>query len=104
MQRRYIDWEKTGKNLQLLRCDNINLRRNVCRENRYELGECEGDCETCRFDMDSSISRTELARVFSVSESVIFNWESGKTPVSVEDLLFYAEITGRGIDEILIFA
>ena len=102
-ERQYIDWEKTGKNLQLLRNDSIDLRRYVCRALRYEKQECSGACETCRFDMDNSISRTELARVFHVSENVIFNWETGKTPVSLEDMLFYCRIAQVQLSEIVVF-
>ena len=84
-QRKCIDWTKTGKNLQLLRRDNIALRRFVCRTLNLDKGDCDGMCETCRYEMDNSISRVELSRIFLVSESVIFNWESGKTPVSLPD-------------------
>lgn len=102
-KRKYIDWKKTGKNLQLLRNDNISLRRYVCSELRRDDGNCSGECETCRYDMDSSISRPELASVFHVSESVIFNWENGKTPVSLEDMLFYCQIADVELKEILVF-
>jgi len=101
--RRYIDWQKTGKNLQLLRNDNIELRRYVCSTLNRSKGDCDGKCLTCKYDMDSNISRPELAHVFNVSESVIFNWESGKTPVGVEDLLFYCEIAKVKLEDILVF-
>ena len=101
--RRTIDRKKTGRNLQLLREDDIELRRFVCRALRKELGECDGNCPDCRFDMDNHISRNELAKVFNVSESVICNWESGRTMIGVEDLLFYAQITGKTLDDILVF-
>lgn len=103
MERKQIDWKKTGKNLQLLRNDNLTLRRNVCSTLRRDEGNCSGECETCRYDMDSSISRPELAAVFHVSESVIFNWETGKTPVSLEDMLFYCQIADVELNEILVF-
>lgn len=100
---RYIDWKKTGKNLELLRNDNKRLRRYVCSALRRDEGNCSGECETCKFDMDSSISRPELASVFHVSESVIFNWERGKTPVSLENMLFYCQIAEVDLKEIIVF-
>lgn len=103
MERRMVDWTKTGRNLQLLRNDNIDLRRTVCRELNLDKGECSGECETCRFEMDKSISRAELAKVFSVSESVIFNWESGKTPVSIEDILLYCDVCKADLWDIIVF-
>lgn len=103
MERRTVDWAKTGRNLQLLRNDNIDLRRTVCRELNLDKGECSGECSTCRFEMDKSISRAELAKVFSVSESVIFNWESGKTPVSIEDILLYCEVCKVDLWDIIVF-
>lgn len=102
-ERKYIDWTKTGKSLLLLRNDNLNLRRYVCRANRYHMMECTGACETCRFDMDNSISRAELASVFHVSENVIFNWENGRTPVSLEDMLFYCQIARVELSELIVF-
>ena len=101
--RKYIDWKKTGKNLQLLRNDNLNLRRYVCSQLNFQKGNCSGACNDCKYDMDSTISRAELARVFNVSESVVFNWENGKTPVSLEDVLFYCEITNVGMQEIVVY-
>ena len=106
--RRYIDWKKTGYNLQLLRNDNIDLRRYVCNainESKPDKEKrlCSGDCESCKFEMDRSISRVELAQVFNVSESVIFNWEIGKTPVSLEDMLFYCAIAKVALDDIIFF-
>jgi len=62
-QRKCIDWTKTGKNLQLLRRDNIALRRFVCRTLNLDKGDCDGMCETCRYEMDNSISRVELSRI-----------------------------------------
>lgn len=103
MQRQYINWIKTGKNLQLLRNDNINLRRYTCRALNYDKGECSGECADCKFDMDSNISRVELAKIFNVSESVIFNWENGKTPVSLEDMLFYCQITQLNLFDIIVY-
>ena len=98
-----IDWRKTGKNLQLLRSDNLSLRRKVCASFRLERGNCDGNCAACKYDMDTSISRAELALVFHVSESVIFNWENGKTPVSLEDLLFYGKIAEVDLKDVVVF-
>lgn len=102
-KRKYIDWKKTGKHLQLLRNDSLNLRRYVCGQLNFKKGDCSGACDDCKYDMDSTISRAELARVFNVSESVIFNWENGKTPVSLEDMLFYCQIAETTMEEIVIF-
>lgn len=100
---KYIDWRKTGKNLLLLRQDNLELRRTVCHLIRYDEANCSGECDNCRFDMDSSISRKELARAFDVSENVIFNWENGNTPVSLEYMLYYCEISGKDLKDIVVF-
>ena len=94
IKRKYIDWKKTGIRLKNLRNHNLNLRRYVCKILKYDDGHCSGACESCEYELDSSISRTELATVFNVSESVIFNWENGKTPISIEDLLYYCQICG----------
>ena len=54
MKRRTIDWKKTGRNLRLLRNDNLSLRRYVCRTLRMRSGECDGvDCQNCRFEMSA---------------------------------------------------
>lgn len=102
-ERKNIDWQKTGKNLQLLRNDNIDLRRNVCNALNYDKGECSGKCEECKYEMDNSISRAELARVFKVSESVVFNWENGITAVSLEDMLFYCQISNVRLSKIIVY-
>lgn len=103
IKRRAIAWDKTAKNLKLLRCDNLNLRRNVCRILKYDDGNCSGECETCRFDMDDSISQAELAKAFCVSESVVVNWENCKSRPNVEDLLFYSTLSGVDLMDILVF-
>lgn len=103
IERMYVDWEKTGKNLRLLRDDNVNLRRYVCFKLRAHEGNCSGECEICKYEMDSNISRAELARVFNVSDSVVCNWESGKTPVGYEDLLFYSRISQTDLKDIIVF-
>lgn len=104
IKRRYIDWHKTGRILRDLRNDNLNLRRYVCYVLKSHEGNCSGECESCKYEMDNSISRAELAQVFNVSDSIICNWESGKTPVGLDDLLFYCEITGLKINDIIDFA
>ena len=102
-RRKYIDWKKTGKTLQLLRHDNINLRRYVCNRLNFKKGNCSGSCNDCKYEMDSVISRSELAHVFNVSESVIFKWESGKTSVSFEDMLFYSQIAEVPLLDLVVF-
>lgn len=103
IERKYVDWTKTGKNLYLLRNDNLNLRRYVCFVLNLHKGNCDGDCINCRYEMDNSISRKELADVLGTSDSVIANWEKGKTPVGIEDLLLYCDICGIGLNDILVF-
>ena len=103
MQPKTIDWKETGSRLEALRHGNLNLRRNVCKQLRYHLGNCAGDCKNCTSEMDNSISRNELSQVFLVSENTLTNWERGTTPVGVEDLLFYCELTGLSIEELLVF-
>ena len=101
--RNFIDWKKTGRNLQLLREDNIELRRSVCSALKHDLGDCSGECGNCRFEMDNHISRKELADVFGVTENVIFNWENGRTAVSIEDMLFYVQISKTELSQIIIY-
>lgn len=103
IKRKFIDWELTAQNLRLLRNDNINLRRYVCRTLNYDKAECDGDCENCKFDMDSSISQKELASVFCVNTGSVVNWENGKSRPSIEDLIFYSQISGVDLYEVLIF-
>ena len=103
LKRKYIDWANTAKNLKLLRRDNINLRRYVCSQLNYDKGECSGECETCRFDMDESISQLELAKVFNVSESMIVNWENNKSRPQLDDLLFYSKICGLDLYDVVVF-
>ncbi len=103
LKRKYIDWANTAKNLKLLRRDNINLRRYVCSRLNYDKSECSGECETCRFDMDESISQLELAKVFNVSESMIVNWENNKSRPQLDDLLFYSQICGLDLYDVVVF-
>lgn len=107
IERKFIDWEATGIKLFRLRSDNVNIRRYVCSVLRQNTEKCEnesGSCETCEDrHMDRSISRPELARVFGVSESVINNWETGRTQIGIEDLLFYCQIAKVTLSDILVF-
>ena len=104
--RDFIDWKATGYRLQRLRDDNETLRRFVCGALYMDSDKCrsgKGDCANCReSEMDREISRSELAEVFGVTESVIFNWETGRTPLPVEELLFYCKITGVRLEDILV--
>lgn len=101
--RRFVDWQKTAVNLKLLRQDNINLRRYVCRAIRVRNEKCAGEnCAQCKFEMDSSISRAELASVFNVTESVVFNWENGKSLPTLDDLIFYAQICKLDLFDVVV--
>lgn len=75
----------------------------MCRALKYDDADCNGDCETCEFEMDTHVSRKELADVFGVSESVIFNWENGRSAVALEDILFYAQISKKNLADILVY-
>lgn len=104
--RKFIDWTQTGNKLFRLRSDNANLRHFVCRALRHGTSLCDNDsnCDNCGdVYMDRSISRSELAEVFGVSESVINNWETGRTNIGIEDLLFYCQIAEVGLDDILVY-
>ena len=103
IHRQFIDWEKTGRRLQRLREDNIELRRQVCSALKHDKDNCGGDCASCDFEMDNHISRKELADVFGVSESVIFNWENGRTAVDYENLLFYSQLAQIDLKDIVVF-
>lgn len=104
VKRKCIDWKKTAKNLKLLRNDNLNLRRFVCRTLKYEELGCSGECDFCKYEMDHSISQAELARAFNVSESTVVNWENCKSKPNVEDLIFYGEVCGIGLYDVIEFA
>ncbi len=90
-----------------LRSDNALLRRYVCSVLRAGTDKCESaapSCDECDdMYMDRSISRPELAQVFGVSDSVINNWESGRTEIGIEDLLFYCQIAHVSLDDILVY-
>ncbi len=104
--RSFIDWESTGNKLYRLRSDNPHLRKFVCSAIKKDTEKCDGDgnCEICTDrHMDRSISRPELAAVFGVSDSVINNWETGRTQIGIEDLLFYCRIAQVGLEDIIVF-
>ena len=105
--RKFIDWELTGNKLFRLRSDNAALRRFVCSALRRQSGKCNngsGDCENCTDKyMDKNISRPELAEVFGVSDSVINNWECGRTAIGLEDILFYCQIANVTLDDIIVY-
>ncbi len=104
ISRPIINWTKTGKNLQILRNDNMKLRRYVCRELRMKSGDCDGEqCENCRFEMDNSISQFELAKIFNVTPSNIANWESGRSRPQIEDLLMYSRICDLDFFDVVVF-
>lgn len=101
--RKYVNWDKTAANLRLLRQDNLNLRRYVCSTIRVKKQLCDGEnCANCKYEMDPSISRAELATVFNVTESVIFNWENGKSLPTLDDLLFYAQICNLNLFDVVV--
>lgn len=104
--RNFIDWEATGNKLYRLRSDNPNLRKTVCSLLKRDTDQCNGDgnCDHCtdRY-IDKNISRPELAAVFGVSESVINNWETGRTKIGIEDLLFYCRLAQVGFEDILVY-
>ncbi len=105
--RKNINWKKTAKMLRLLRNDNLRLRRYVCMihtMNKLTERDCDcSNCEECLFELDNSISQNELAYVFNVTESVIANWENGRSIPSLEDLMFYCQICGKTLDDIIVF-
>ena len=103
IQRKFIDWKRTGRNLQLLRENNVELRRAVCGALKHDRSDCSVDCSDCVYEMDNHISRKELAEVFGVSESIIFNWENGRTAVDYENLLFYAQLSKMKLTDIVVF-
>lgn len=103
LDKKIIDWNKTAKNLKLLRNDNLNLRRYVCWELKFEDANCSGDCLHCKYDMDNRISQAELAQVFNVSENMIVNWENSKSRPSLEDLIFYSDICELNLYDIIVF-
>ena len=101
---RAVNWKDTGRNLQNLRLNNYNLRKYVCWQLSSGRDNCSGECDTCELDMDTHISQSELARVFYLdNESRIVNWEKGRARPTISDLLFYAEICGIPLEQVLVF-
>ena len=104
IERKFVNWEKTSKNLKMLRNDNLSLRRYVCFVLKTGRKDCDGlNCLNCKFDMDTSISQAELAKVFNVSESMVANWENNRSQPSIDDLLFYAQICDLDLKDIIVF-
>ncbi|MBO4963023.1 MAG: helix-turn-helix transcriptional regulator [Clostridia bacterium] len=103
MARKYIDWIKTGKKLEALRKRNETFIKKVCFLTKGKQGDCNLDCKNCIEDMDNYISRVELAMVFGVTEHVVNNWEKGDTPLPVDELLYYAELSEKSIEDILVY-
>ncbi len=107
INRRIIDWQATGQNLKLLRCDNINLRRTVCHDLSVNLVKghlCKTlDCQHCNH-MDSQISQAELAVIMNVSDSMIANWETNRTIPTLEDLFLYCDLCVLSLDDVLVYS
>lgn len=107
ISRKFIDWEATGYNLFRLRNENIALRRYVCsvlKRNTEKCNNGSGDCASCdEIHMDRNISRSELAEVFGVGEAAITNWESARSHIDIENLLFYCQIAQVTIEDILAY-
>ena len=106
IERKNIDWEKTGKRLRVLREHDVQFMRYACFICHFNEGNCDGKCEKCALggDLDSRITREELAKVFDTTAIVITNWEGGKTAVPLEDLLLYCQISGKELNELIVFA
>lgn len=103
---RQIDWEKTGYKLKLLRNDNLNLRRYVCwwlSKNQFDDRHLCYDykCEDCLFEMDQNISQVELGAVMNTGS--VANWETGRTPIDVENLMFYCKLCGVEAEDIIVY-
>ncbi|MCX4362173.1 MAG: helix-turn-helix transcriptional regulator [Clostridia bacterium] len=107
---RYIDWIKTGKNLEYLRRHNLKLIKKVCafcRSQENSKTYCEGGakCDTCTFEMDNHISRNELASaVVGWSEAQVANWEDARSIISIEDLYVYCQLCEVNLEDIIMFA
>ena len=102
IERKRIDWKKTGIRLKNLRDHNPKLQRDTCWFHRERDGGCALACESCEFGMDRNVSRAELAAVLQTSESVIANWEGGRTVPEIEDILLIAEICEIAPEDILV--
>ena len=40
--------------------------------------------------------------MFNVTESVVFNWENGKSLPTLDDLMFYAQICGLDLFDVVV--
>jgi hypothetical protein len=105
IERKFVDWVRTGKKLQTLREYNVDFIRYACYVCHYDQANCDGECGSCNFDgdLDRRITREELAKVFSTTATVINNWEDGRTPVPLEDLLLYCRISNKKLEDIIVF-
>lgn len=105
IERRTIDWVKTGKRLQMLREHDIDFIRYACFACHFNEGNCSGECENCGFDkdLDHKITREELAMIFSVTDAVVNNWETGRTAVPLEELYLYCDISNKTLEELVVF-
>lgn len=103
VKRKSIDWETTGKNLRNLRCNDLNLRRFVCKALKHD--GCDGaDCDNCKeYYMDNHITQGELAQVMNVTSNMIVNWERGTSRPTLEDLLLYCDICKKELFDIIVF-
>lgn len=108
-KRKAINWIKTGKKLEHLRRHDVKLIKKVCaycRSKDDSKNYCEGGkkCETCTFEMDNHISRSELARsVAGWSDSQVTNWEDARSIISIEDLFVYCQLCEISLEDILVF-
>lgn len=98
-----VDWTTTGRKLCDLRLHDYKFRKAVCSILRND-GACCRDCSTCdKLSMDHHVTQDELAKVMNVSSSVVHNWESGRSEPHLEYLLWYSELAGCNIYDLLIF-
>lgn len=100
-----VNWRATGRKLEELRRANRFLRENVCYYNksRIEKTTCKSECCDCATQIDNSISRRELGDLFGLSPTVIGNYETGRSFVPYEVLLFYCQLSGLKLEDIIVF-
>ena len=103
IKRRSIDWKKTGEKLKDIRLTNDALKSFVCHAHNKNTPQCDDDCFNCCFGMCYFISRRELGEAFGVSDSVVLNWEHGRSAMFYEDLELYARIIGFSIEALLCY-
>ena len=51
--------------------------------------------------MDQNISHAELGAVMSTGS--VANWETGRTPIDVENLMFYCKLCGVEAEDIIVY-